>query len=100
MFSQTYYAVRSQGTGQYLVAHPAQDNVDGFLLLFSSDYDALSYLNTHAPGNQTMGKVESLPSTAIRSTLDRWQLSGVGMVEDPLIPQIQFFRLSSGLPFG
>jgi hypothetical protein len=99
MFSQTYYVVRSQGTGQYLVARPAQDNADGFLLLFSSDYDALSYLNTHAPGNQGMGKVEGIPSTSIRSTLDRWQLCGVGIVEDPLIPQIQFFRIETGLPF-
>lgn len=99
MFSQTYYVVRSQGTGEYLVAHPSEDSADGFLMLFSADYDALSYLNTHSQGNRTQGKVESIPATALRATLDRWQLRGVGIVEDPLIPRVQFFRIETGLPF-
>lgn len=99
MFSQTYYAVRSQNTGQYLVAHPDQDSNAGFLLLFSSDYDAYSYVNTHTQGPAPAFAVEGLPTTALKATLNRWQLSGVGVVSDPLIPHIEFYRTETRFPF-
>jgi hypothetical protein len=93
MLSQFYYVVRSQTSGEYLVAHPSEDSADGFLLLFSADYEALSYINTHGSG--TGGAVEMLPSTALPATLKRWQLQGLGIVQDPLIPRVQFLRLDA-----
>jgi hypothetical protein len=97
MLSQHYYVVRSQGTGEYLVARPTADTTASFLLLFTSDYDALSYVNTHSAGSRCT--VEGLPTTVLRTTLERWQLVGVGVVDDPLIPQIQFFQLGTGSAF-
>ncbi|MCG9891715.1 MAG: hypothetical protein MH252_11640 [Thermosynechococcaceae cyanobacterium MS004] len=93
MLSQTYYVVRSQTSGEYLVAHPSEDRALAFLLVFSQDYDALSYLNAHAPSSRGDGRVETLSGTALRPTLDRWQLTGIGIVSDPLIPQVEFFRI-------
>jgi hypothetical protein len=97
MLSQTYFVVRSQTSGQYLVAHPSEDPSIGFLLVFSTDYDALSYVNTHAHSSRGDGRVETIASTSLRPTLDRWQLAGIGMVSDPLIPQIEFFRLGPAM---
>jgi hypothetical protein len=91
--SQTYFVVRSQTSGQYLVAHPSEDPSVGFLLVFSTDYDALSYVNAHARGSRGDGRVESMASASLRPTLDRWQLTGIGVVSDPLVPQIEFFRV-------
>jgi hypothetical protein len=93
MLSQFYYVVRSQTSGEYLVAHPSADTADGFLLLFSADYDALSYINTHANG--TGGTVEMMSAIALPATLKRWELQGVGIVQDPLIPRVQFLRIES-----
>jgi hypothetical protein len=95
MLSQTYFVVRSQTSGQYLVAHPSEDPSVGFLLVFSHDYDALSYINAHAHSSRGDGRVETIAATSLRSTLDRWELKGIGMVSDPLVPQIEFFRLGS-----
>ncbi len=47
MFSEFYYLVRSQVDGRYLIAHPNPET-SGYLLLFRENFDALSYLNTHA----------------------------------------------------
>jgi hypothetical protein len=93
MLSQFYYVVRSQTSGEYLVAHPSEDSADGFLLLFSADYEALSYVNTH--GSSAGCTVEMMPSTALPATLERWQLKGLGIVQDPLIPRVQFLRLEA-----
>lgn len=93
MLSQFYYVVRSQTSGEYLVAHPAADAADGFLLLFSADYDALSYINTHGSGAGCA--VEMMSATALPATLRRWQLQGFGLVQDPLIPRVQFLRLDA-----
>jgi hypothetical protein len=97
MLSQTYYVVRSQTSGQYLVAHPAEDPSVGFLLVFSNDYDALSYVNTHAHSSRGDGRVETIAATSLRPTLDRWQLTGIGIVSDPLIPQVEFFQVGPSI---
>jgi hypothetical protein len=91
MLSQQYYVLRSRGSGEYLVAHPTANASEGFLLLFSTDYEALSYVNIHSPGSPCT--VEGFPITALRTTLVRWQLVGVGIVNDPLVPQIQFLQV-------
>jgi hypothetical protein len=99
MLSQPYYLIRSRADGQYLVArsnHDA-DSQDAssqmpsrFLLLFQEHADALSYLNAHASGLTDRFAVESVPSTQVGSLLKRWEFTGIGLVQDPLIPQIEF----------
>ena len=93
MLSQFYYVVRSQTSGEYLIAHPSADAADGFLLLFSADYDALSYINAHGSGGK--GAVEMMTAIALPATLKRWELKGVGIVQDPLIPRVEFLRIES-----
>jgi hypothetical protein len=93
MLSQFYYVVRSQTSGEYLVAHPVADTADGFLLLFAADYDALSYVNAHGSGRGSA--VEMMAATALPATLKRWELQGVGIVQDPLIPRVQFLRIEN-----
>jgi hypothetical protein len=97
MLSQSYFVVRSQTSGQYLVAHPSEDPSIGFLLVFSNDYDALSYINTHAQSSRGDGRVETIAVTSLRPTLDRWQLKGIGVVSDPLIPQVEFFQIGPSI---
>jgi hypothetical protein len=97
-FSQTFYLIRSKTDGQYLVARPrmkASADVPppaetGFLLLFKEHFDALSYLNTHASDVAERFAVESIPRTQIGNLLKRWSFNGVGVVQDPLVPQIEF----------
>lgn len=98
MFSQTYYIVRSRADGSYLVAHPykeerakeGQPSDPSFLLLFREHFDALSYLNTHASGVADRFAVESIPGTQIDNLLKRWSFTGIGVVQDPLVPRIEF----------
>ncbi|MBW4472030.1 MAG: hypothetical protein KME45_16720 [Stenomitos rutilans HA7619-LM2] len=106
MFSQAYYLIRSRSDGSYLVAHPhqredtKQDNEDktktearrnaSFLLLFREHFDALSYLNAHASGVVDRFTIESISGTQIDSLLKRWSFTGIGVVQDPLIPNIEF----------
>lgn len=100
MLSQQYYVVRSQVSGDYLVARPSADASRAFLLLFTSDHEALSYINAHNSGQSSHCRVESIATTSLKATLGRWQLVGVGIVEDPLVPQIQFFQVETGSPLG
>ncbi|MBW4692671.1 MAG: hypothetical protein KME27_13000 [Lyngbya sp. HA4199-MV5] len=106
MFSQAYYLIRSRADGSYLVAHPHQEESSkqsseerareearqksSFLLLFREHFDALSYLNTHASGVADRFTVESIPGTQIDSLLKRWSFTGIGVVQDPLVPSIEF----------
>lgn len=106
MFSQAYYLIRSRADGSYLVAHPhrkepaTQDSEEkieaearknaSFLLLFREHFDALSYLNTHASGIADRFTVESIPGTQIDNLLKRWSFTGIGVVQDPLLPSIEF----------
>lgn len=91
MLSETHYLIRSKQTGQYLVARP-QGELDrtGYLILFHEQYEALSYLNTHTPDLAQQFGVESITKLQIKGILDRWGFQGVGLVTDPLIPQIDF----------
>lgn len=98
MLSEVYYVVRSRTDGQYLVARPkmASEDLDrpspSFLLVFRENSDALTYLNTHAGELATRFGVESIPGTQVAPLLKRWGFFGVGMVEDPLLPRVEFMR--------
>lgn len=93
MLSQTYHLIRSKTDGQYLVARPRQPKADmaGYLLLFRERFEALSYLNTHAADRADEFAVESLASAQLGQLMQRWGFDGVGVVKDPLVPQIEFF---------
>jgi hypothetical protein len=94
MLSQVYYLVRSRADGRYLVAHPNQDRplgeALGYLLLFREHFEALSYLNTHGSDVAERFAVESIPGKQVGSLLQRWGFTGVGIVQDPLLPKIEF----------
>ncbi len=93
MFSQGYYLIRSRADGQYLVAHPNADashTKSSYLLLFSEHSDALSYLNTHGAHVVDRFAVEAIAATHLKPLLQRWGFTGIGIVEDPLVPTVQF----------
>jgi hypothetical protein len=94
MFSETYYLIRSKTDGKYLAARPHEDNSSSYLLLFKEQYEALSYLNTHAGEYASRLNVEFIPGNQISSLLKRWSFIGVGIVSDPLIPNIEFLQHS------
>lgn len=88
-----YYLIRSRADGRYLLAHPntnAETGESGYLLMFREHFDALSYLNTHGSDVADRFAVESVPSTQVGGLLKRWGFSGVGVVQDPLLPKIEF----------
>ncbi|MBD2691357.1 hypothetical protein [Anabaena catenula] len=91
MLSENYYIVRSQSTGRYLTARPKSDD-SVYLLLFRENFDALSYLNTHAREVANRFAVEPLPGTQIGNFLKRWGFVGVGIVTDPLLPNVEFLQ--------
>lgn len=96
MLAEIFYLIRSKTDGQYLVARPRtasqpQDQPDpGFLIMFREHADALIYLNTHAGEAANRFAVESLPGSQLKALLQRWGFRGIGMVQDPLLPQIEF----------
>lgn len=99
MLSQDYFLVRAIRDGRPLVARPRSSTAasatpetqpTAFLLLFREKTDAMSYLNTHAGNLAQHFRVESVKRTQIRDILHRWNYRGVGLVEDPLVPQIEF----------
>lgn len=93
MSSQVYYLVRSRADGRYLVAHlspDAEPGESGYLLMFREHFEALSYLNTHGSDVAERFAVESVPSTQLGGLLKRWGFTGVGVVQDPLLPKIEF----------
>lgn len=98
MFSEIFYLLRSRADGQYLVARPHQaDRSDqkpdpGFLLMFKEHADALSYLNTHGSGVANRFAVESIPGSQLKALISRWGFTGLGMVQDPLLPTVDFLR--------
>lgn len=94
MLSQVYYLIRSKADGNYLLAHLNLDvkpSKSGYLLMFREHFDALSYLNTHGSDVAERFAVEPVPSTQVGDLLKRWSFSGVGIVQDPLLPKIEFF---------
>lgn len=91
MFSEFYYLVRSQVDGRYLIAHPNPET-SGYLLLFRENFDALSYLNTHAAEVANRFTVESISGTQVGNLVKRWGFTGVGIVSDPLLPKVDFMN--------
>lgn len=88
---KTHYLIRSRVDGRYLTARlKAEASEAGYLLLFQQDYEALSYLNTHARDVASRFAVESLPESQLKGLLKRWGFKGVGLVQDSLEPRIQF----------
>ena len=110
MLSQVFYLIRSKADGQYLVARtkaePKQraDRTGGagtidaqavdaqYLLVFKEHYDALSYINTHGADVANRFAVESIAGTQLGNLLKRWGFMGMGMVQDPLLPRIEFLQ--------
>ena len=90
MLSETYYLIRSKADGRYLAARPNEDDASTFVLLFREHFDALSYLNTHAGDLADRLSVETISGTQIKTVLQRWSFNGVGIVNDPLLPTIEF----------
>ncbi|HEY9632831.1 MAG TPA: hypothetical protein V6D14_05470 [Coleofasciculaceae cyanobacterium] len=94
MFSQVFYLILSRADGRYLVAKPkatAQETEASYLLMFHEHFDALSYLNAHGSDIAERFAVESVSGNQLKSLLNRWGFTGVGIVQDPLVPQIEFF---------
>ncbi|MEY3870848.1 MAG: hypothetical protein RLZZ338_4742 [Cyanobacteriota bacterium] len=90
MYSEIFYLIRSKLDGKYLVAHPKTKDGMGYLILFKEHFDALSYLNKYAEDVRDRFSVESLPGSQLKSLVKRWEFEGVGIVQDPLLPQIEF----------
>lgn len=98
--SQLYYLLCSRADGRYLAARPrakegASPPTAGFLLVFKTDYDALSYLSAHAPELSDRFVVETVVSSQLKPLLSRWAFQGLGMVHDPRLPDIEFFNRAS-----
>jgi hypothetical protein len=102
MFSEAYYLIRSRADGSYLGRASScwwrrtdPKASASFLLLFREHFDALSYLNTHAAELADRFSVESIPGTQIDPLLKRWSFTGIGVVQDPLIPRVEFLTKGS-----
>jgi hypothetical protein len=52
----------------------------------------MSYLSTHSAAAQAQLAVECLSAAQLRTNLDRWGFQGIGLVEDPILPSIQFLE--------
>ena len=96
MLSQTHYLIRSRNDGSYLAAYPhlaanaMRTPEQGYILLFKEHYEALSYLNTHASGMSDRFAVEVLTGPQLEGIFARWNFKGVAVVQDPLLPKIEF----------
>ena len=100
--SQLYYLVRSRTDGQYLVAKMrGQGTHEGdrptYILTFTDHADALSYLNTHAGELAEHFVVEAIAPSQLSKLMQRWGYTGIGMVNDPLIPEVEFLERQRGL---
>ena len=93
MLLQINYLIRSKKDGKYLVARlPGQDGTENsYLLVFTQDYDALSYINTHGQEYSDRLTVETASPIQLKSLQQRWAYAGFGVVKDPLVPEINFF---------
>ncbi len=94
MFAQVYYLIRAKADGHYLAAHPDSDNPQAYLLLFSEQFEALSYLNKYAADLASEFAVESITGSQVKGILQRWSFGGIALVKDPLLPQIEWMTLS------
>ena len=96
MLSSISYVIRSQKDGKYLVARISQSEdrpEASYLLVFTADHQALTYINTHGKDMSDRLAVESLSPLQLKSLLQRWGYQGIGLVEDPLIPEIKFLEV-------
>jgi hypothetical protein len=94
MLAQTYYLLRSKLDGNYLVAYPQRTPEHPgpkYLLLFREDFEALSYLSAHGAEVRDRFAVESVLSSQVPNVLQRWGFQGTGVVQDPLLPRVEFF---------
>lgn len=96
---QVYYLLRSRADGSYLVARLNNDEesaakTSNYLLMFNEHFDALSYLNTHGKDVSDRFAVESIAATQINNLMQRWGFQGVGIVQDPILPNIEFLAKS------
>ncbi len=94
MLTHTYYLLRSKADGRYISAQPNPDSPQGYLLLFSEHFDALSYLNKHAADVTDQFAVESIAGSHIKAILQRWGFGGIALIKDPLIPNIEFMTVN------
>ncbi|NEZ66043.1 hypothetical protein D0962_25325 [Leptolyngbyaceae cyanobacterium CCMR0082] len=95
MFTKSYYLLRSTHDGQYLAAKPRNTETSkGFLMLFNADYEALSYVNQHATEVANRFAVEPISGPQLKQMMERWGYEGVGVVNDPLVPQVEFLKRS------
>ena len=93
MLSQINYLIRSKKDGKYLAARVQGENDRfevSYLLLFTEDHQALSYINTHGKSMRDRLTVELVSPTQVKNLLQRWDYKGIGLVTDPLIPEIKF----------
>lgn len=92
MLNQIYYIIRSKQDGKYLVANI--ENKEGkncsYLLVFKEDFEPLSYLNIHGQEYSHHFAVESIAYPQLKGIMQRWGFTGIGIVEDYLIPTIKF----------
>lgn len=94
MAFQTYYLIRSQNDGQYITGRLG---VEKYVLVFQQDFEAHSYLNTHAPDLAHQFAVETLVNSQLNALLNRWGYRGIGLVQDPLIPRVEFMARESSI---
>jgi hypothetical protein len=95
MLSELHYLIRSRADGRYLTARV--DGTDGekeirYLLIFREHHEALTYLNTHAAEIAQHFSVETIPASQLKALLLRWGYQGLGQVQDPIEPHIQFLK--------
>ena len=95
MLSPVNYVIRSAKDGKHLTARITQEAQQqvSYLLLFKADHEALSYINTHGKEVRDRLGVESLSTTQLKTLLQRWGYQGIGLVEDPLVPEISFLQI-------
>ena len=96
MLLQINYLIRSKNDGKYLVARISQDDdraEAAYLLVFQADHEALSYINTHGKEMSDRLDVESVSPMQLKSLLQRWGYQGIGVVKDPLLPDIEFLTV-------
>ena len=92
MLLQINYLIRSRHDGKYLVARmPDKSGAEvSYLLVFQQDYDAMSYINTHGREFRDRLTVETASPLQLKGLMERWRYAGLGIVKDPLLPDIQF----------
>ncbi len=93
---QNYYLLRSRQNGEYVAARQPGKTEDAptqrYVLIFQQDHEALSYLNAHAADVSDRFAVEMNSLKQLKTSLERLGFAGVGLVSDPLVPQVDFME--------